>query len=146
VSSPARTPTDLQPSPWSVGAAVDLALRVAGGFLSVAGAVLTALVELFLAPLRLGGELVGVSVLVAVAANVALSRFAHETVGRTWAIALPALAWLAVMMAAISRTTEGDLLLTDNWVSLLLIFAGSLTFAVVGYRLILATGIERAKR
>jgi hypothetical protein len=146
VSLPVGMPPDPEPQSSSPGAAVDLTLRVAGGLLAVVGAVLTAMLELFFATLRLGGELIGVSALMAVVGNVALSLFAHETVGRVWAIALPALAWFTVMMAAISRTTEGDQLLGYTWVSLLMIFVGALAFAFVAYRLILAGGIERAKR
>ncbi|MGC4787473.1 hypothetical protein ACLQ22_06465 [Micromonospora sp. DT178] len=118
---------------------LDLALRVAGGLVAVLGGILTAVLELLLATLRVGGQLIGVSVLVAIGANIALSWFAHEAVGRRWAVALPAAPWFVLMAVAAVRTAEGDLLVTgDNWVGLAMIVAGAMTFAVMGFRQILA--------
>ena len=43
-----------------------------------------------------------------------------------------------MLAAAGTRTAEGDYLLSgDNWVALLMILAGSLTFAVYSYKMIL---------
>lgn len=127
------------PPPGRLVRVVDLVLRVAGGVLAAFGGVLTAVLELVLAGARVAGQLIGVSVLVAVVANVVLSWFAHTTVGRRWAVVLPALPWFAMMVVAAGRTDEGDLLLTgDNWVGLAMIVAGAMTFAVMGFRLILA--------
>ncbi|MEV4463203.1 hypothetical protein AB0J51_06230 [Micromonospora echinofusca] len=118
---------------------LDLALRVAGGLVAVLGGTLTAVLELLLATLRVGGQLIGVSVLVAIGANIALSWFAHEAVGRRWAVALPATPWFVLMAVAAVRTAEGDLLVSgDNWVGLAMIVAGAMTFAVMGFRQILA--------
>ncbi|MEU6075608.1 hypothetical protein [Micromonospora sp. NPDC047074] len=118
---------------------LDLALRVAGGLVAVLAGALTAVLELLLATLRVGGHLIGVSVLIAVGANIALSWFAHEAVGRRWAVALPATPWFVLMAVAAVRTAEGDLLVTgDNWVGLAMIVAGAMTFAVMGFRQILA--------
>ncbi|WDZ85181.1 hypothetical protein [Micromonospora cathayae] len=130
---------DPPPSPGRLVRLLDLALRVAGGAIAVFGGVLTAVLELVLAGLRVGGQLIGVSVLVAIVANVALSWFAHAAVGRRWAVVLPALPWFAMMVVAAGRTDEGDLLLVgDNWVGLAMIVAGAMTFAVMGFRLIIA--------
>lgn len=127
------------PPPGRLARLVDRALRVAGGLLAVFGGVLTAVLELVLAGVRVAGQLIGVSVLVAIVANVALSWFAHATVGRRWAVVLPALPWFAMMVVAAGRTDEGDLLLSgDNWVGLAMIVAGAMTFAVMGFRLMLA--------
>ncbi|WP_091107956.1 hypothetical protein [Micromonospora citrea] len=127
------------PPPGRPRPMLDLALRVAGGLVAVVGGVLTAVLELLLATLRVGGHLVGVSVLLAVVANVALSWFAHEAVGRRWAVALPALPWFVLMAVAAVRTAEGDLLVAgDNWVGLAMIVAGAMTFAVMGFRQVLA--------
>ncbi|WP_092378251.1 hypothetical protein [Micromonospora phaseoli] len=128
-----------QPSrPSRLRRIVDIGLRVTGGVLAVVAGAATAVLELLLAPLRIGGYLVGAAVLVAVIANVALSWFAIETVGRRWAVALPALPWVAVMMVAADRTDEGDVLLVGNWVGLTLVVAGAMTFAVMAFRSILA--------
>lgn len=126
------------PMPDPSGRLVDLALRVAGGLLAVVGGALSAVLELLLAPVRVGGYLIGVAVLVAVGANVALSWFAHATVERRWAVALPAVPWFALVAVAGIRTAEGDVLLTGTWVDLLLVVAGAMTFAVVGFRQVLA--------
>jgi hypothetical protein len=125
----------------------DKALRVAGGVIAVLAAVLTAVLELLLTALRIGGELVGISVVVAVAGNLVLGWFAYTTVGRKWAIALPATAWLVVMLIASGRTAEGDLLLVgpsggkvidgNSWVGITMIFAGAIAYAMTAFRLML---------
>ncbi|MGW5560616.1 hypothetical protein ACWER9_25760 [Micromonospora sp. NPDC003944] len=118
---------------------LDLGLRLVGGIVVVVAGVLTGVLELLLATVRVGGQLIGVSVLLAIGANIALSWFAYEAVGRRWAVALPAVPWFALMAVAAVRTSEGDLLLAgDNWVGLAMIVAGAMTFAVMGFRQILA--------
>lgn len=118
---------------------LDLGLRVAGGLVAIVAGVVTGVVELLLATLRVAGQLIGLSVLVAVGANIALGWFAHQAVGRRWSVALPALPWFLLMVVAAVRTSEGDLLLAgDNWVGLVMIVAGAMTFAVMGFRQILA--------
>jgi hypothetical protein len=118
--------------------ASDIALRALGLAVAVAAAVLTALLEVFLTPLRLGQTLVGVSVLLAVVGNAALVTFTLRATSARWPIVLTALAWFAVMVAASGRTTEGDILLPgNNWVGPATIFAGSIAFAVAAYRTIL---------
>ncbi len=126
------------PPPARSGRLADLLLRMAGGVLAVLGGALSAVLELILAPARLGGQLIGAAVLVAVAANVLLSWFAHRTVERRWAVALPAVPWFAIVAVAGIRTAEGDVLLTGTWVDLLLVVAGAMTFAVMGFRQVLA--------
>lgn len=126
---------------------LDVALRIVGGALSVLGAVLTAVLELLLSLVRVGGVLIGISVLVAVVANVGLSWFACRTVGSRWAFALPAVVWFALMVIAAGGTDEGDVLIAaNNWVGLAMIFAGSIAFGVMGFRMILASGPPRPAR
>ena len=81
--------------------------------------------------------LIGLAVPVTVVANILLARFAVAAVGRRWALALPALAWFVLMVIAASPTEEGDLLLTGSWVGLLMLLGGSVTFAVVAFRMIM---------
>ncbi|MFF5174733.1 hypothetical protein ACFY3U_19145 [Micromonospora sp. NPDC000089] len=126
------------PAPRRGARLLDVALRVAGGLVAVVGGVLTGLIGLLLSTVRLGGQLIGVSVPVTIGAAIALSWFAYATVGRKWAVALPALPWFALMAVAAVRTTEGDLLLAgDNWVGLAMITTGAMTFAVMAFRQIL---------
>ncbi|MET8349889.1 MULTISPECIES: hypothetical protein [unclassified Micromonospora] len=118
---------------------LDLGLRLAGAIVVVVAGVLTGVLELLFSTVRVGGQLIGVSALLAVGANIALSWFAYEVVGRRWAVALPAVPWFVLMAVAAVRTSEGDLLLAgDNWVGLAMIVAGAMTFAVMGFRQILA--------
>jgi hypothetical protein len=140
-------PSAAEPAPPSPGRSrrlLDLALRVVGGLVAVLGAVATGLLELIWSTVRVGGQLIGVSVLVAVVANIALGWFAHAAVGRRWAVLLPATPWFVLMGAAAVRTSEGDLLLAgDNWVGLAMIVAGAMTFAVIGFRQVLAPATPR---
>ncbi|MGI5523753.1 hypothetical protein ACQEUX_22870 [Micromonospora sp. CA-259024] len=136
------TVVDVQDAPPPAGPPprlLDLGVRLAGGIVVVVAGVLTGVLELLLATVRVGGQLIGVSALLAIGANIALSWFAHEVVGRRWAVALPAVPWFALMAVAAIRTNEGDLLLAgDNWVGLAMIVAGAMTFAVMGFRQILS--------
>lgn len=117
----------------------DRGLRTVGGVVAVVAALLTAVLEVLLAAVRVGGHLVGVSVLLAVVGNVLLSWFVVRAVGTQWAVALPATAWFAVMVLAAGGTTEGDVLLDgNNWVGFAMIFAGAIAYAVIGFRAILA--------
>lgn len=118
---------------------VDLLIRVAGVVVSILATVVTAVVEFYLTPLRIGGVPIGVAVLFAAAANWGLAWFAVTTVRRRWALAPPWALWTSIMVfAAGVRTTEGDYLLGGNdWVALVMILVGSLSFAVYAYRLIL---------
>jgi hypothetical protein len=112
-------------------------VRVLGGLVAVAAGLVTALVEVFLAPLRLGGVRIPVSPLLAVGGNLALVWFTHTVTGRRGAIVAPALVWMAVMVVSSGRTDEGDLLLTgDNWVGLVTILVGSVAFAGGAYFLL----------
>ncbi|MEJ3741992.1 hypothetical protein WEI85_01655 [Actinomycetes bacterium KLBMP 9797] len=125
----------------------NVTLRVIGGAIAVIAAVLTAVLELLFATLRINGHLIGASVLLAVVANIALGWFAYVTVGRKAAILLPAGAWLVFMVVASGRTAEGDLLLVgpeggavvdgNSWVGVAMIFAGAIAFAIVAFRAIL---------
>ena len=124
------------------GAAAETAVRVGGLVVAVAATVVTAAAELILTPLRVGGVPVGVAILVAAVANWALAWFALTTTGRRWAMGVPWALWTLIMLFASGvRTTEGDYLLGGNdWVALVMILVGSLSFAVFSYRAILRRG------
>lgn len=136
---------DGPPRPSRASAVLDGVLRLAGAVLSVLLALLTAVAELMLVPLTVRGVPVGAAALVAPLANLALSWFAHTTVGRRRAVALPWLAWTLLMFVAAGlRTDEGDHLLPgDSWVGMLVVLLGSLAFAGYLYRLILRGQPER---
>ena len=118
---------------------LDRTIRIAGVVISVLAAIVTGALEIFSTQLRIGGVLVGVSILAALVANPAIAWFAVTTTGRRWAIGPPWIVWTIVMFGAAGmRTDEGDYLLSGNdWVALVMILVGSLAFAVYSYRMIL---------
>lgn len=87
---------------------------VAWGAVAVVVAAWLALVEVFWLPLRVGGVLVPVSVAAAVVGNVLLVRAALRLSGSKAVAALPAVTWLVVVVGAMVRRPEGDLLLISN--------------------------------
>jgi hypothetical protein len=121
----------------------EVALSVLGGVVAVVAALVTAIAEIVLASLRVGGVLVGASVLLAIAANLLLVWFTHRATGARWPVLLPAIAWFAVMLVAADRTTEGDLLVLGNWVGAALIIVGPIAFAAGGYQLIVKSRPDR---
>jgi hypothetical protein len=98
-----------------------------------------ALVEVFWLPLRVGGVVVPVSVLAAVAGNLLLADAAHRLSGRRAVAVLPAVTWLVVAVGATVRRPEGDLLLTGGGV-LGAVNLGFLLFGVTAA----AIGVGRA--
>jgi hypothetical protein len=121
--------------------ALDLIIRVAGWVLSIVAVILSGLLELFFTPLRVGGVLIGVSILLALVANPAIAWFAVTTTRKRRSVAPPWIVWTAMMLFATGyRTPEGDYLVSgDDWVALVMILVGSLAFAVYSYRMILRT-------
>jgi hypothetical protein len=107
--------------------------RVAGGLLTLVVAVWMALVEVFWLPLRVGGVLLPVSVVAAVAANLLLPRLALRLSGSRLVAALTGVAWVAVVVAGMIRRPEGDLLITGGGatgvVNLVFLLAGVLAAA-----------------
>ncbi len=123
-----------------VSGRADLAVRVLGGLVAVAGTLVTAAIEVFFAPLRAGSVRLPVSLVIAIVANLVLVWFTYRATGRRGAVVLPAVIWLAIMIGFASlRTREGDLLFTgDNWVAQLTLFGGSVAFGAGAYKLIVA--------
>lgn len=132
---------------------------VGGVVVSVLAALISGVLEILLTPLRAGdvltiwrgdaigsgsGPPVGLAVLLAAVVNYAIAWFAVSTTGKRWALGPPWALWTLMMLfAAGTRTSEGDYLIGgDDWVALVMILVGSLTFAVYSYRMILK-GIAR---
>jgi hypothetical protein len=129
-------------------------IRVTGVVIAILASLVSGVFELFLSSLRAGdvltiwrgdaigsggGPLIGLSILLAGGLNFAIAWFAVTTTGRKWAIGPPWALWTLIMLfAAGVRTYEGDYLLAaDNWVALVMILVGSLSYAVYSYRMIL---------
>jgi len=87
-----------------------------------------ALVEVFWLPLRVGAVVVPVSVLAAVTGNPLLVGAAHRLSGSRAVAVAPAVTWLVVVIGAMMRRPEGDLVLVGNGTAGVL----SLVFLLVG--------------
>lgn len=140
--------------PARSGRALDLTLRIAGGVVALTAGALSAVLVLLLATWSwavikgladttakalIGTSLALAGIAAVVALTVVVCWFANAAVGTRWAAALPALPWFVVIFAGGFRTAEGDLGLTgDNVLGLGLIVAGAITFAVMGFRQIVA--------
>jgi hypothetical protein len=136
-SPPAPLPAWVEPAVAGVG------LLVAVGL-----AFVTALFEAFLSPLQSHGWRIPVSLVAAVVLNPAIVWFSWVVTRRKAAALLPAVVWMAVMFMAGNLTTERDLVITEptqNWVGVTTMVAGSVAFAIAGYRLILA-GLPPVRR
>ena len=81
---------------------------------AVAAAVWLALVEVFWLPLRVGGVLLPLSIPAAVVGNLVLTGLCLRASGSRLVALLPAVTWLVVVVAAMSRRPEGDLVITGG--------------------------------
>lgn len=128
--------------------AADLAVRVAGGVVALAGGLLVAVLALMWVPWRVD-TLVGVvrvpfAVPLAAVGVLLLLWFAPRATGTRWGVLLPGVGWFVVVITALGTTREGGrLLMPNDWVAAVTLFTGT-TVLVVGAVLIL-TG-ERAGR
>ncbi|GAA4207293.1 hypothetical protein [Actinocatenispora rupis] len=118
-------------APTGSGArALDVVLRIVGGVVAVWGGVLTALLEAFLVPLRIGGVRIPFSLLLAVVCNILLMLFARAATGNRFVALLPGIAWFVVTIVLSGQTAAGDTVLVGNdWmpIALLLVGAASVT-------------------
>ena len=105
------------------------AQTVAAYALVVVLVVLTTVWGAFLTPLRIGGHLVPVSLLIVGAANVGLGRAAGRLLGR-WGVAGTGLLWTVVALTLGSRRPEGDLIIANGWVGVSYLLLGVVTAAV----------------
>ncbi|MGC9668818.1 hypothetical protein ACNTMW_19950 [Planosporangium sp. 12N6] len=113
-----------------------------GVLVAVGLAFVSSVWEAFLTPLAVqwtsGGHAhfvrVPVALVAAIVGNAALAWFTRQVTGKTLAVLAPFAAWTVPMLLAAGRTREGDLILTDrNWVGLVTMFAGAMSFAVAAY-------------
>jgi hypothetical protein len=141
-------------SPTGARPAGEPLIRVFGVVVSLIAAFVSGVLELLLTTLRAGdlisvwrgdaigsggGPLIGVSVLLAIAGNLAIAWFAVTITGRRWAFGPPWALWTLLMLFASGvRTAEGDYLVSGtNYVALAMVLIGSLAYAIYAYRLIL---------
>lgn len=119
-----------------MGAWADRALRVVGGLVALAGAVVTALVEVFYTPLYVGAVRLPVTLVLAVVTNAALVWFAYQVTGSKLFALVPGLVWMGLLIAAAGPRSEGDRILYDAF-GVLVIFAGVAGYTFAAYRLLI---------
>jgi hypothetical protein len=131
----------VRPEPDPTRPAGDDAVGWAGVALFTVCAILVALVELFLVPLRDGVVLVPIAVVLAIVGNVVLPRMSYSLVRRTSGAVAPVLGWLlVVLVVALLPRPEGDVVLPGGgyvqWVSYGVLLggaiAGTVTIVMVG--------------
>jgi hypothetical protein len=88
--------------------------RVCWGLTALVVALWLALAEVFWLPLRVGGVLVPVSIVVAVVGNLLLPTAALRLSGSRLVAALAVVPWLVVAVAAMVRRPEGDLVMSGS--------------------------------
>jgi hypothetical protein len=88
--------------------------RVCWGLTALVVAAWLALAEVFWLPLRVGGVLVPVSVVVAVVGNLLLPTAALRLSGSRLVAVLAVVPWLVVAVAAMVRRPEGDLVMSGS--------------------------------
>jgi hypothetical protein len=117
------------------------ALRLLGwGLLAAVVSLWLALTEVFWLPLRIGPVLVPLSILVAVVANLMLPTAALRRSGSRLVAVVPGAVWLVVVIAAMMRRPEGDLVLIGTGaagtVNLAFLLLGVLAAAVAVGRIL----------
>jgi hypothetical protein len=88
--------------------------RVCWGLTALVVAAWLTLAEVFWLPLRVGGVLVPVSVVVAVVGNLLLPTAALRLSGSRLVAVLAVVPWLVVAVAAMVRRPEGDLVMSGS--------------------------------
>jgi len=88
--------------------------RVSWGLIALVVAAWLALAEVFWLPLRVGGVLVPVSIVVAVVGNLLLPTAALRLSGSRLVAVLAVVPWLVVAVAAMVRRPEGDLVMSGS--------------------------------
>ena len=132
---------DVRPEP-EPAAWIDPALRVAGGVIAVWGAFLLAVLGEFLTPFRIGPTPLPIALVIAICGPAVVMWFGYETTGHKLGAVLPGLVWVAAIVPAIDRTSEGDFVLTQQWVAILYLFLSPIAAAVAGYRLLAPRSIR----
>jgi hypothetical protein len=126
---PAESPPDRPLPAW---------LAVLGVVLFMAVAVLSAVIEVVLVPVRAGSTIVPVSVALAVLGNICVPVLARRAVPTTIAAALPAVAWVATVLFLSQARPEGDVLLVGTsplvYVTYALLGVGIVTLMVTVVR------------
>lgn len=107
-------------------------------------AALSAAIEVTLVPVRFGTTIVPVSVTLAVVGNIAVPVLSRRAVPRTAAAVLPALAWVATVIALSQARPEGDVLLPGSPSSLVYVTYALLGLGIMAAMVTVVRGQARA--
>lgn len=121
----------------------DRIVVVVGTLVAIWGAVLLAAYGAFLTPFRISAVLVPLSVLLAIGGNAVLAWFAYGVTGNRLIGLVPGVIWVVLSFIWADRTTEGDLVLANTWVSTLYLLLGATPMVVAAYRWFLAAAPTR---
>lgn len=121
----------------------DLAVRVGGGLVCLAGGLLVGSLALLWVSWRVeiwsGPVRVPFAVVVAVAGMSVLLWYAPQATGTRWGVLLPGAGWFVIVVVATGTTAAGDRLLpADDWVAGLTLFGGTIA-VVIGSALALTS-------
>lgn len=101
-----------------------LVFRVVAGLLVTVASVGLAIIEAFLVPLRIGSVPVPLSIVLAVAGNVVLTRLATRQADTIVAGALQPALWLVTVVVLSLPRPEGDVVVAGTLTGLVFLFAG----------------------
>ncbi len=110
--------------------ATPAAEKLAGALLVCVATAVISLVEVFLVVLRVGTTRAPVSFAMAVILHPLLTRWMRDATGSRRAALVPFVVWLAVVLPLGSSRSEGDLVLTGQWVSYAYLVVAMAAFAV----------------
>jgi hypothetical protein len=115
--------------------ALPTAVAVAGVVVWCLVAGLSAVLEVLLIPVYIGRFIFPIAVVIALVANIAIPRLAHQVLDSGWAVLLPMVVWvLTVIWLAFFNTSHGSVLVPgagdDEYVGLAIFFGGTLAAAI----------------
>jgi hypothetical protein len=110
---------------------LDLLLRCCGGAVATTGGLVAAVVEVLLTPLYWSGHAVPVAPALALLTGPVLAFYGHRVTSHWLGAVSPGVVWLAVVIAAATRSTNGYVLLPGTAMGIATLFCG-MAGAMVG--------------
>lgn len=117
-----------------------IVMRVLGVLVGLGLGAASAVAEAVMTPLYIGSVRSPVAAILALLGNAAIVYFTYVVTRHAGLALLSGVAWLAVMVLALTKTSEGDLIVTGTWVGGLTFLLGCVGWAGAGYYLILRRG------
>jgi hypothetical protein len=102
----------------------DLLLRVVGGVVATVAGLVAAVVEVLFTPLYWSGHAVPLAPALALLTGPVLARYGHRVTSHWVGAVAPGVAWLALVLAAATRSTSGYVLLPGNGMGIATLLCG----------------------